>query len=91
MKPKISSLNGPIIHDNMPSGPEVQAAKSFLRGHIFNRAGSEIQPRRFAAAAKETGSSFSDLLGVIARTYNQGQNAAAQRQTDISNSAKSGA
>lgn len=90
MQPKIAQLNGPII-DNMPTGPEVQAAKSFLRGHIYNRAGTEIQPRRFAAAAKETGSSFSDLLGVIARTYNQGQNAAAQRQTDISNSAKSGA
>jgi hypothetical protein len=90
MKPKIASLNGPII-DSMPTPQETKAARSFLRGHIFNRAGSEIQPRRFAAAAKETGSSFTDLLGVIARTYDQGQNAAAQRQTDISNSAKSGA
>ena len=90
MKPKVASLNGPII-DSMPTPGEVREAKSFLRGHIYNRAGSEIQPRRFAAAAKETGSSFSDLLGVIARTYDQGQNAAAQRQTDVSNSAKSGA
>lgn len=90
MKPKIASLNGPIV-DSMPTSQETQAAKSFLRGHIFNRAGTEIQPRRFAAAAKETGASFQDLLGVIARSYNQGQNASAQRQVDISNSAKSGA
>lgn len=86
MNPKTAQLNGPII-DSMPTGQEVQAAKSFLRGHIYNRAGSEIQPRRFAAAAKETGASFTDLLGVIGRTYDQGQNAAAQRQSDISKAA----
>lgn len=83
MLPKVAQLNGPII-DAMPSGDEIRSARSFLRGHIFNRAGSEIQPKRFAAAAKETGASYTDLLGVIARSYNQGQGQDAQRQADVS-------
>lgn len=83
MQPKTAQLNGPIIHP-MPTGDEVRSARSFLRGHIYNRAGSEIQPRKFAAAAKETGASYSDLLGVIARSYGEGQAADSQRQSDIS-------
>ena len=88
MKPRVASLNGPVV-DSMPTGAEVRNAKSFLRGATFNRSG-EIQPRKFAAAAKETGSSFGDLLKVIARSYAQGQGQDAQRQTDISSAAKSG-
>jgi hypothetical protein len=88
MNPKVATLNGPIV-ESMPTGPEIRNAKSFLRGATFNKSG-EIQPRRFAAAAKETGSSFGDLLKVIARSYGQGQNQEAQRQTDISNAAAAG-
>jgi hypothetical protein len=90
MNPKVATLNGPVIHDSMPTSTEVNAARSFLRGRVFSRAG-EIAPRRFAAAAKESGSSFSDLLSVIARSYAGGQGQDAQRQSDVSNAAKSGA
>lgn len=90
MQPKTAKLNGPIIHP-LPTPDEVRSAKSFLRGKIYNRAGSEISPHRFAAAAKETGASFSDLLGVIAKSYMGGQGQAEQRQADISASARSGA
>lgn len=89
MQPRIAKLNGPVI-DSMPTSDEVRASRSFLRGHIYNRAGSEISPRRFAAAAKETKSSFSDLLGVIARSYAGGQGQTEQRQTDISSAARTG-
>jgi hypothetical protein len=90
MKPKVATLNSPIIHDSMPSSSEVNSARSYLRGQVFTKAG-EIPPRRFAAAAKETGSSFSDLLGVIARSYAGGQGQDLQRQEDITSAAKSGA
>lgn len=82
MQPKVAKLNGPIV-ESMPTSDEIKSARSFLRGRTFNRAG-DIMPLRFAAAAKETGASYSDLLGVIARSYNQGQNQSAQRQQDIS-------
>lgn len=87
MQPKTAQLNGPIIHP-MPSGDEIRSARSFLRGHLYNRAGTEIQPKRFAAAAKETGASYSDLLGVIARSYSAGQGQDEQRRIDVSNAAK---
>ena len=90
MKPKIASLNSPVV-EAMPTGSEVREARAYLHGATFNRNGTEIQPRRFAAAAKETGSSFGDLLKVIARSYGEGQNQEAQRQQDISDAAKSGA
>jgi hypothetical protein len=90
MNPKVATLNSPVIHNSMPSADEVNKARSFLRGQVFTRAG-EIPPRRFAAASKETGSSFSDLLSVIARSYAGGQGSDLQRQEDISAAAKSGA
>jgi hypothetical protein len=73
----------------MPTAGEVRNAKAFLRGRTFNKSG-EIQPKRFAAAAKETGSSFGDILKVIARSYAQGQGQDEQRQQDISSAAQSG-
>jgi hypothetical protein len=88
VKPKVATLNSPVV-ESMPTPQEVQMAKAYLRGRTFNRAG-DIQPLRFAAAAKETRASYPDLLGMIARTYNQGQNEDLQRQIDISNAAKSG-
>ena len=87
MQPKVATLNGPVV-EAVPTGPEIRSARSFLRGHIFNRAGQDVSPSRFAAAAKETKASYSDLLGVIARSYNQGQNQSAQRQADISAAAR---
>lgn len=88
MKPRVAHLNGPVIHDAMPSGAEVRAARSFLRGHLYNRAGKEIPPRKFAAAAKETGASYPELLSVISRTYAQGQGQDTQRQIDVSKAAQ---
>lgn len=89
MQPKVAKLNSPIV-ESMPTPSEIKLAKDYLRGRVFNRAGSEISPARFAAAAKETKSSFPELLGVIARTYNQGQNVQEQRQEDVSTAARSG-
>ncbi len=86
MQPKVAKLNGPVV-ESVPTPAEIQSARSFLRGRTFNRAG-EIQPLLFAAAAKETGASYTDLLGVIARSYNQGQNQSAQREADISAAAQ---
>jgi hypothetical protein len=82
MQPKVATLNSPIV-EAMPSGPEVQQARDFLRGHTFNRSGSEIKPRAFAAAAKETGASHADLLSLIARSYMGGQGADIDRQNEI--------
>lgn len=88
MKAKTASLNGPIV-SSMPTPAEKANAKSFLRGRVFNRSG-EIQPSRFAAAAKETGASFPELLKVIARSYQGGQGQDEQRRIDVSNAAASG-
>jgi hypothetical protein len=82
MQPKVATLNSPIV-EAMPTGPEVQLARDFLRGHTFNRAGSEIKPRAFAAAAKETGASHADLLSLIARSYMGGQGADIDRENEI--------
>jgi hypothetical protein len=89
MLPKPAKLNGPIV-ESMPTGDEVNEARRFLRGHIFNRGGSEIRPRAFAAAAKETGSSHSDLLALIARSYMGGQGQDIERQEQIHDIAASG-
>jgi hypothetical protein len=82
MKPKVATLNSPVV-EAMPNGDEVRQARDFLRGHTFNRAGSEIQPRRFAAALKETKASPTDLLAVIARSYSGGQGQDTDRQNEI--------
>jgi hypothetical protein len=89
MIPKVAKLNTPIVTP-MPSGAEVQQARDFLRGHIFNRGGSEIRPRAFAAAAKETGASHADLLALIARSYMGGQGQDIERQEQIHDIAASG-
>ena len=82
MKQKVATLNSPVVGP-MPSGAEVQQARDFLRGHTFNRAGSEIPPRRFAAALKETNAKPEDLLAVIARSYGEGQGQDAERQNEV--------
>ena len=55
------------------SAAEARAAKSFLRTHAKARSG-EIPPRKFAAAAKELGVGFRELLRFIARLQSGGQN-----------------
>ena len=89
MQPKVATLNSPIVSP-MPSGAEVQQARDFLRGHTFNRGGSEIQPRRFAAAVRETGASHRDILSVIARSYMGGQGQDIERQGEIHDIAAQG-
>jgi hypothetical protein len=68
----------------------VQEARAFLRGHIFNRGGSEIPPRAFAAAKKETGASHKDLLGLLARLAAGGQGQDIERQSEIHDIASAG-
>ena len=89
MQPKIATLNGPVV-EAMPTGDEVQKARDFLRGHTFNRGGSEIPPRRFAAALKETGAHPNDLLAVIARSYAGGQGQDLERQEEVHDIAQQG-
>lgn len=89
MQPKVGKLNTPIV-EAMPTGAEVQAARDFLRGHIFNRGGTEVSPRRFAAAQKETGAHPTDLLSLIARSYMGGQGADIDRQNEVAAIAANG-
>lgn len=89
MLPKVAKLNTPIV-EAMPTGAEVQQARDFLRGHTFNRGGSEIRPRAFAAAAKETKLSHPDLLALIARSYMGGQGQDIERQNEIHDIAAGG-
>jgi hypothetical protein len=89
MQPKVAHLNTPIV-SSMPSGDEIKQARDFLRGHIFNRGGSEIPPRAFAAAKKETGASHKDLLGLLARLANEGQGQDIERQSEIHDIAAAG-
>lgn len=89
MQPKVAHLNTPIV-EAMPTGAEVQQARDFLRGHIFNRGGSEIRPRAFAAAKKETGLSHEDLLSVLARVAAGGQGQDIERQGEIHDIAAGG-
>jgi hypothetical protein len=90
MQPKPAHLNTPIVNPAMPTGDEVQKARDFLRGHIFNRAGTEIPPRRFAAALKETGAHPDDILSLIARSYMGGQGQDIERQNELHDIAKGG-
>jgi hypothetical protein len=89
VNPKVATLNSPIV-EAMPTAAEVQLARDFLRGHTFNRAGSEIKPRAFAAAVKETGASHADILALLARAYAGGQGQDFERQSEIHDIAASG-
>lgn len=56
------------------SPAEIRAARGFLRTHAKARSG-EIPPHKFAAASKELGVGFRELLRFISRLYAGGQNA----------------
>lgn len=64
-----------------PTPPEIRAARSFLVSKGVPL--SAINPRSFAAAAKEQAKSFRELLNFIARLYMGGQNQSAWRQEAI--------
>ena len=89
MLPKVAHLNTPIVSP-MPTGEEVQEARDFLRGHIFNRGGTEIPPRRFAAARKELGGTHGDVLSILARAAAGGQSQDSERQSEIHDIAQGG-
>lgn len=50
------------------TGGEVRAAKTYLGKHAKART-KDISPRRFAAAAKEQGAGFSEVLKLISYYY----------------------
>jgi hypothetical protein len=54
-----------------PSPAEIRAAKAYLEKHGYR---PPVSPRRLAAAAKEQGKSFSQILQFIARLFQAGQN-----------------
>lgn len=51
---------------------EARKARSFLYSH--HKRGFRIPPRKFAAASRELGVGFRELLRFIARLYSRGQN-----------------
>jgi hypothetical protein len=64
-----------------PTPEEVRKARAFLRRRGIGT--HQIPPRKFAAAAKEQGKTFSELLRFIARLMDGAQNEAAQRREKI--------
>lgn len=64
------------------SPAETRAARGFLRTHAKARSG-EIPPRKFAAASKELGVGFRDLLKFISRLYAGGQGESAFRMERV--------
>lgn len=63
------------------SSKEVQAARAYL--YSRHGKGLGIQPKKFAAASKELGVGFRDLLRFIGRQYARGQQQSTFRQEDI--------
>lgn len=70
------------------SSAEVQKARSFLYSH--HKKGFRIPPKAFAAAAKELGIGFRELLRWIAKLYARGQLQSSFRQQAIQRLAKGG-
>jgi tRNA isopentenyl-2-thiomethyl-A-37 hydroxylase MiaE len=64
-----------------PSPEEVRKARAFLRRRGI--ATHQISPRKFAAAAKEQGKTFTELLRFIGRLMDGAQNEAASRREKI--------
>lgn len=68
---------------------QLRAARAFLRGEA--KAGSkDIPPRKFAAAAKETGLGLRELLGLIARMQSGGQGAQQERHELVRKAVENG-
>lgn len=73
---------------NGVSNAEVQKARSFLYSH--HKRGFRIPPKQFAAAAKELGIGFRELLRWISQLYARGQMQSGFRQAAIQRLAKGG-
>ena len=74
---------------SQPLPAEVRKARSFL--YSQHKHGFGMQPRKFAASAKELNLSFRELLKFIANLQAGGQGQDAQRQENIRNIASRGA
>jgi hypothetical protein len=61
--------------------PEIRKARSFLFAQ--HKHGFRVPPRKFAAAAKELGVSFRELLRFISILQMRGQGAAAIRRENV--------
>jgi len=73
----------PGLHRVVQSGgSHVQKARSFLYSRHPN--GFGIPPAKFAAASRETGQSFDDLIKFIARMYAGGAQSSLFRGEDLS-------
>lgn len=70
------------------SPDSVRKARAFLFGR--GAIASDIPPRKFAAAAEELNLSFQQLLALIARLYDAGQNQQQFRLEAIAREAASG-
>lgn len=64
-----------------PSPEEVRRARAFLRRRGIGT--HQIPPRRFAAAAKEQGKTFTELLKFIGRLLDGSQGEAGRRREKI--------
>lgn len=71
-----------------PTPAEIRKARAFLRRRGIST--SQISPRKFAAASKEQGKSFTELLKFIARLLDGAQNEATQRRENIFRAAGGG-
>lgn len=74
---------------NGVSNAEVQKARAFL--YSQHQKGFRIPPKQFAAAAKELGMGFRELLRWIAQLYARGQMQSGFRRAAIERLAKGGA
>jgi len=70
------------------SNAEVQKARAYLFSH--HRHGFRISARQFAAAAKELGVGFRDLLRFIGQLYARGQNRSAFREAAVTKMIRGG-
>jgi flagellar hook-basal body complex protein FliE len=70
-----------------PTPAEIRAAQSYLRK---KRKTPPVSPRKFAAAAKEQGKSFSELLQFIMRIFQGQQNQASQQRERVLAASRSG-
>jgi hypothetical protein len=69
--------------------PEIRKARSFLFAQ--HKHGFRVPPKKFAAAAKELGVSFRELLRFISILHSQGQGTASLRRENIRKIASRGA
>jgi len=76
------------MSSKVPTPKEVQAARAYL--YSRHKLGFRISPRKFAAAAKELGVGFRELMRFIMRLYAKGQHGSEFRRAEISRQASTG-